>query len=181
MPQSIDTKISLGDFNLSSLSKATLPTLTEITFRPHSAHYYSFTATIWNSYDGREVSLVQLARLIASTGHVRKIDDFTIKPIEQHSYLLNGFNRHISLSITAEAGRDHVDTTRTRSQNSKAVNVRAFISRGSELSSSDDDKSRLSDSNPEFGNDGNGDGYSSENELSRSGTRMNVLWDPIDE
>jgi hypothetical protein len=181
MPQSIDTKMSLGDSNLSPSSRTTPPTLTEITFRPHSAHCYSFTATIWDGCDGRGVSLVQLARLIASTGHVGKIDDFTIKPIEQHSYLLSGFSRHISPPITAEAGRDHVGATHTRPQDGKAVDAGAFTSWGSEPSSSDDDESGLSDSDPELGSDGDGDGYSSEDELGRSGTRMNVPWDPIDE
>jgi hypothetical protein len=179
MPQSIDTKMSLGDSNLSPSSRATPPTLTEITFRPHSAHCYSFTATIRDGCDGRGVSLAQLARLIANTGHVGKIDDFTIKPIEQHSYLLSGFSRHTSSSITAEVGRDHVDATRTRPQDGKAVDTGAFTSRRSEPSSSDDDESGLSDSDPELGSDG--DGCSSEDELGRSGTRMNVPWDPIDE
>jgi hypothetical protein len=110
---------------------------------------------------------------------VGKIDDFTIKPIEQHSYLLSDFNRHTSSSITAKAGRDHVDATRTRPQNGKTVNAGAFISRESEPSSSDNDESGLSDSDPELGSDGNG--CSSEDELGRSGTRMNILWDLIDE
>jgi len=181
MPQSIDTKMSLGDFNLSPLFKATPPTLTEITFRPYSAHCYSFTATIWDGCDGRGVFFAQLARLIASTGHVGKTNDFTIKPIQQHSYLLSGFSWHTSLSITAEAGREHVDATRTRPQDGKAVDVGAFTSRGSKPSSSDDDESGLSDRDPELGSDGDGDGYSSEDELGRSGTRMNIPWDPIDE
>jgi hypothetical protein len=55
-------------------------------------------------------------------GHVGKIDDFAIKPIEQRSFLLTGFSRHTSsrlsssgttMSTTAEAGRNHVDGTRT--------------------------------------------------------------------
>ncbi|KUJ10218.1 uncharacterized protein LY89DRAFT_739958 [Mollisia scopiformis] len=179
--QSIDTKMSLSNSNLSPSSRATPPTLTEITFRPHSAYCYSFTATIRDGCNGRGVSLAQLARLIASTGHIGKINDFTIKPIEQHSYLLSGFSRHTSSSITAEAGRDHVDATRTRPQDSKVVDAGAFISRGSEPSSSDDDESGLSDSDPELGSDCDSDGCSSEDELGRSGSRMNVPWDPIDE
>merc|ERR1711900_1181 len=181
MPQSIDTKMSLGDSNLSPSSRATSPTLTEITFRPHSAHCYSFTATIWDGCDGRGVSLAQLARLIASTGHVGKIDDFTIKPIEQHSYLLSGFSWHTLSSFTAEAGRDNVDTSRIWPRDGKAVDAGAFISRERESSSGDDDESGLSHSDIEFGSDGDGDGCSSEDELGRSGTRMNVPWDPIDE
>lgn len=173
--------MSLGDSNLSPSSRATPPTLTEITFRPHSAHCYSFTVTIWDGCDGRGVSLAQLARLIACTSHVGKIDDFTIKPIEQHLYLLSGFSQYTSLSITAEAGRDHLDVTRTRPQDGRAVDTRAFTSRGSEPSSSDDDESGLGDSDPELGSDGDGDGYSSEDELAGPGTRMNVPWDPIRE
>jgi hypothetical protein len=95
MLQSIGITMSLNDSYLGPSSRAT-PTLTEITFRPHSAHYSSFTATIQDGCDGRRVSLAQLARLIANTGHVGKIDDFTIKPIKQYSYLLSSFSRHIS-------------------------------------------------------------------------------------
>jgi hypothetical protein len=173
--QSIDTKMSLGDSNLSLSSRATPPTLIEITFRPHSVHCYSFTATIRDGCNGQGVSLAQLARVIASTGHIGKIDDFTIKPIEQHSYLLSGFSRDTSLSIAVEAGRDQVNATRTRSRNCKAVDTRAFISWvGGEPSSSDDDESGLSDSGPELGSDGDSDGCLSEDEFGRSGTRMNV-------
>merc|ERR1711977_561294 len=149
--QSIDTTMPLNDSSLGRSSRATPPTLTEITFRPHSAYCYSFTAVVRDGCDGRGVSLAQVVQLIASTGHVGKIDDFTIKPMEQHSYLLSGFSRYTSSSITAEAGRDHVD------------------------------ESGLSDSDPELGSDGDSDGCSSEEELGRSGTRMNVPWDPIDE
>jgi len=179
--QSIDTTMPLNDSSLGRSSRATPPTLTEITFRPHSAYCYSFTAVVRDGCDGRGVSLAQVVQLIASTGHVGKIDDFTIKPMEQHSYLLSGFSRYTSSSITAEAGRDHVDATRTRSQDGKAVDAGAFISRGSEPLSSDVDESGLSDSDPELGSDGDSDGCSSEEELGRSGTRMNVPWDPIDE
>merc|ERR1711900_149722 len=181
MLQSIDAKVSLGDSNLSPSSRATSPTLTEITFRRHSAHCYSFTATIWDGCDGRGVSLAQLARLIASTGHVGKIDDFTIKSMKQHSYLLSGFSWHTLSSFTAEAGRDNVDTSRIWLRDGKAVDAGAFISRERESSSGDDDESGLSHSDIEFGSDGDGDGCSSEDELGRSGTRMNVPWDPIDE
>jgi hypothetical protein len=181
MPPSIDTKMSPSDSNLSSSFKATPPILTEITFRPHSAYCYSFTAMIRDGCDGRGVSLAQLARLIANTGHVGKIDDFTIKPIEQHSYLLSGFSRHTSSLMTAEAGRDHANATRTQTQDDKAVDTGAFTLRRGVPASSDDDESGLSDSDPELGSDGDGDGYSSEDELGLSGTRMNVPWDPIDE
>jgi hypothetical protein len=148
MPQSIDTKMPLDDSSLGRSSKATLPTLTKITFRPHSAHCYSFTTMIRDSCDGRGVFFGQLARLIESIGHVGKIDDFTVKPLQEHSFLLTGFSRHVSswplfggetLSTTAEAGRDHVDGTHTRPQEGKAVDAGGFTSRRSEPSSSDAD------------------------------------------
>ena len=41
IPPSISTEMSPGNSNLSPVSKATPPMLTEITFRPHSAHCYS--------------------------------------------------------------------------------------------------------------------------------------------
>lgn len=75
-----------------------------------------------------------------------KTDDFTIKLIEELSYLLNGFSRHISSSITAEASRNHVNTTRTRPTSGKAVGTKAFTSRGSEPSNGDDDESEVSHS-----------------------------------
>ncbi|KAL5312933.1 hypothetical protein ACEPPN_019359 [Leptodophora sp. 'Broadleaf-Isolate-01'] len=179
MPQSIDTKMSLGNYNLSPSSRATLPTLTEITFRPHSAHCYSFTATIQDGCDGPGLSLGQVVRLITSIGHVGKIDDFTIKPMEQHSYLLSGFSYHPSsrlsssgtaLSTTAEAGRDHVDATRPGSHHGRAVDARALASRRCEPSSSNDDGG-LSDSDPDVSSDDDG----------CSSARMNIPWDPVDE
>ncbi|KAG4440623.1 hypothetical protein IFR05_003882, partial [Cadophora sp. M221] len=96
MSQSIDITMPLDDSSLGRSSRATPPTLTEITFRPHSAHCYSFTAVVRDGCDGRGVSLGQVVRLIASIGHVGKINDFTIKPVEQHSYLLSGFSWHTS-------------------------------------------------------------------------------------
>ncbi len=77
-------------------SRDILLTLIEITFRPHSPHCCSFTAVIRDGCDGRGVSFGQLISLIESIGHAGKIDDFTIKPIEQHSFLLTSFSRHTS-------------------------------------------------------------------------------------
>ncbi|MCJ1357476.1 MAG: hypothetical protein MMC33_007472 [Icmadophila ericetorum] len=188
MPQSIDTTMPLNDSSLGRSSRATPPALTEITFRPYSAHCYSFTAVVRDGCDGRGVSLAQVVRLIASTGHVGKIDDFTIKPMEQQSYLLSGFSWHASsrlsssgtaLSTTAEAGYDYVNTTRTRPQHSKAVDARALLSRRCEPSSSNDDGG-LSDSDPDISSDD--DGCSSEAEKQGClSVRMNIPWDPVDE
>ncbi|KAH6694352.1 hypothetical protein BKA61DRAFT_711903 [Leptodontidium sp. MPI-SDFR-AT-0119] len=188
MPQSINIMMRLGDSSLGRPSRATTPTLTEITFRPHSAHCYSFTAMIRDGCDGRGVSLAQLARLIANTGHVGKIDDFAIKPIEQHSYLLSGFSRHVSsrpsfggaaLSTTAEVGNDHLDATRTRPKEGRAVDAGALASQRSEPPLSSNDDGSLSDSDSESSSDD--DECSAEDEQGRSNTRKNVPWDPIDE
>jgi hypothetical protein len=106
--------------NLDRSSRAVLPTLAEATFRPYSADCCSFTAVI---YAEQGVSFGQLSRLIASIGHVGKIDDFIIKPMEQHSFLVTGFSRYTpsrlssggkAVSTAAEAGRTHKDATRPR-------------------------------------------------------------------
>jgi hypothetical protein len=111
---------------------------------------------------------------------VGKINDFTIKLMEQYSYLLTGFSRHNSsrpmfggttLSTTTEAGRDHVGVTRTRPPEGRAVDVGTPVWQRSEPSSSDSD--------PESGSDD--DGCSSEDELGCSGARMNIPWGPVDE
>jgi hypothetical protein len=159
----------LNDSSHGRSSRATSPTLTEITFRPHSAHCFSFTAVVQGDCDGRGVSLAQVVQLIASTGHVGKIDDFTIKPIEQHSYLLSGFSWHASsrllssgtaLSTTAEAGRDR-DGARCK------------------LSSKNNDGG-LSDSDSDVSTDDDGC-WSEAEKQGRLSVRMNIPWDPIDE
>jgi hypothetical protein len=129
--------------------------------------------------DGRGVSFSQVARLIESIGLVGKTDDFTIKPMEQQSFLLTGFSRHTSSQpssgggtlSTAEVGRIHKNTRRTRPQDGRAVDAGALESR-SEPSSSDDDGG-LSNSDPESSSDDNGcssgdeQGYSSTSKYSR--------------
>jgi hypothetical protein len=78
------------------------------------------------------VSLSQLAQLIKSISHVERIDDFTIKPLEQHLFLVTGFSRQTSsqpsfggatLLTAAEAGRKRIDATRTRPQDGGAVDA----------------------------------------------------------
>jgi len=168
-------------------SRDVLPTLTEVTFRPHSTHCCSFTAVIRDSCDGRGVSFGQFARLIESIGHVGKIDDFTIKPIEQHSFLVTGFSRYTpsqpsfggaTMSTAAEAGRKHINATRNRPQDGRAVDARALASRRSESSSSDDDSS-LSDSDPESSSDD--DGCLSDNKQEHSSTSKQSRWSDLDE
>jgi hypothetical protein len=92
-PQTIDTETPPNYSNPGGSSSNFLPTLTEVTFRPHSPHCYSFTIVIREGYNRRGVSFSQVVRLIASIGHIGKIVDFTIKPLQQHSFLLTGFSR----------------------------------------------------------------------------------------
>ena len=185
MPQTIDTEILSDCYNLGRSSRDTLPTLAEVTFRPHSTRCCTFTAVIRDGRDGRGVSFSQLAQLIESVGHVGKIDDFTIKPIEQHSFLLTGFSRHTSsrlssgtiLSPTVEANRVFDNAPSTTLQHSKAADAGALLSEGSEPSSSDDE-SGLSDSDSDLSSD---DDACSSKKKQGSNTRMNIPWEPVDE
>jgi hypothetical protein len=156
--------------NLIQSSSDILLTLTEVTFRPHSTHCCSFTAVVNESCDEGGVSFSQLTRLIESIGHVGKIDDFTIKPLQQHSFLLTGSSRHTSsrlsssettVSTAVEAGPVHGNTTRNRPQEGRTVDARALASR-SEPSSSDD-------------------ACSSEAEQGRSSKSKHIPWSQLDE
>jgi hypothetical protein len=184
-PQTIDTEIPSDCDNLGRSSSDILPTLTEVTFRPHSTRYCSFTAVVRDGRDGRGISFSQLAQLIESVGHVGRIDDFTIKPIEQHSFLLTGFSRHTSsplssgtiLSRTVEANCIFDNTHSTTLQHSKAVGAGTLLSEESEQSSINDE-SGLSDSDPDLSSD---DDACSSKKKQGSSIRMNIPWDPIDE
>ncbi|KAI9772983.1 MAG: hypothetical protein M1840_008865 [Geoglossum simile] len=147
VPQATDTDMSPDYCNPSP--RNVLLILTEVTFHPYSLYCYSFTT---------------LAQLIESIGHVGKIDDFTIKLIEHHSFLLTGFSWYTlsqpsfsraTLLTTTEAGRNHIDATHTRPQNGRAIDARALASRRNEPPSSDNDGS-LSDSDPESSSGDNG-------------------------
>jgi hypothetical protein len=135
--------------------------------------------------NGRGFSFSQLAQLIESVGHVGKIDDFTIKPIEQHSFLLTGFSQRTSsplssgtiLSPTVEANYVFDNAPPTTLQHSKAVGAGALLSEESEPSSSDD-QNGLSDSDPDLSSD---DDVCSNKKKQGSSIRMNIPWDPIDE
>lgn len=193
LPSPAPSLLQVTDTDMSpdhrSLDRSTLPTLTEVTFRPHSQHCYSFTAVIREGYNGRGVSFSQVAQLIESIGHIGKIDDFTIKPLEQHSFLLTGFSRHTpsrlspsgtDISTAAGAGRKYVNATRTRPRHGRAIQAGALASQGSEPASSDSDESGLSSSDPDVSSDD--DGCSSEAEKQGSfSIRMNTRWDPVDE
>jgi hypothetical protein len=135
--------------------------------------------------DGLGISFSQLTQLIESVSHVGRIDDFTIKPIEQHSFLLTGFSRHTSsplasgtiLSRTVEANCVFDNAPSTTLQYSKAVGAGILLSEESEPSSSNDE-SGLSDSDPDLSSDD--DACSSKKKKGFS-IRMNIPWDPIDE
>ena len=183
----VDTDMSPDCCNFDRLSSVALPTLTEVTFRPHSPHCCSFTAVIRDGCAERGVSFSQVVRLIASIGHVGKIDDFTIRPVKQQSFLLTGFSRHTSsrpsfgsatLSTAEKAGRDHVDAMRTRPQEGRAVDVGALASRKSKPSISDDDGG-LSNGDSESSSED--DGCSSEDDQGRSSMSKHSRWSDLDE
>jgi len=164
-----------------------LPTLTEVTFRLYSQHCCSFIAVVQDSCDERGVSFSQLTQLIRSIGYVGKIDDFTIKPLQQHSFLLTGFSRHPSSQLfssstamltAVEADPILDDAPSTILQHGRAVDTGTVTQRESEPASSDDE-SGLSDSDPDPSSDD--DGCSSEDEQTHSSTRKNIPWDAIDE
>lgn len=139
-PQTIDMEIPSDCDNLGRSSSDILPTLTEVTFRPHPTRRCSLHSGGPNGRDGRGISFSQVAQLIESVGHVGRIDDFTIKPIEQHSFLLTGFSRHTSsplpsgtlLSPTVEAKCVFDNAPSTTLQHSKAVGARALLSPSSD-------------------------------------------------
>jgi hypothetical protein len=90
----------------------------------------------------RNCYLQRLAQLIESIGHVGKIGNFTIKPLQQHSFLLTSFSRHTSYqppSSGTTVSAIHDDATRTRLQRSREIDSEAVASLGTEGVSSDDD------------------------------------------
>ncbi|KUJ07306.1 uncharacterized protein LY89DRAFT_362820 [Mollisia scopiformis] len=88
----MDTETLFDYSNLSRSSNDFLPTLTEVTFRPYSQHCCSFIVVVQEGCDGQGVSFRQVAKLIETIGYVGKIDDFTIKPLQRHSFLMTSFS-----------------------------------------------------------------------------------------
>lgn len=170
--------------NLDWLLRATL---TEVMFHLHFSHCCFFTAVIQDGCAEWEVSFSQVVWLIASISHVRKIDNFTIKPVEQHLFLLTGFSQHTSsrpsfndtaLLTAAKAGRDHIDATCTWPQRDRAVDAKALASRRSKPSISNDDGG-LSNSNSESSSDD--DGCLSEDKQDCLSTSKHSQWSDLDE
>lgn len=187
-PHTTDTDMSPNCCNLDRLFRAALLTLIEVTFHLHSSHCCFFTAVIQNGCAEQEVSFSQVVWLIASIGHVGKIADFTIKLIEQHSFLLTGFSRHTSsrpsfndtaLSTAAKTGCIHSNVTCTRSQKDRAVHVNALVLQRSEPLSSDDN-SGLSDSDPDLSSDDDRC-LSEAKKQGRSSKSKYSSWEPVDE
>jgi hypothetical protein len=187
IPYTTDIDIPPDSCNLDQSSGAALPTLTEVIFRPHSVYYYSFTIVIRDSYNGQGVSFGQLVRLIASISYMGKIADFTIKPIEQHSFFLTGFSRHTSsrlsssgtiLPTTAEADPILDDAPLTILEHSRAVNTGALASQGSGPFTSVNESGL---SNSDLDPSSNDNRCSSEDEQSRSSTSKQSRWSSLDE
>jgi len=173
-PRTTDTETPPNNNNLGGSPSSFFPTLSEITFRPYSQYCYSFTAVIRQGYDGQGVSFSQVAQLIESIGHIGKIDDFTIKLLQQHSFLLTGFSQHTSsrlssggttLLTAAEASATHRDVTHTRLQLGRAADTRTLMSQGS---SDDSDAESTS-------------GCLSEAEQGHSSTSKQRRWPDLDE
>jgi hypothetical protein len=130
------------------------------------------------------VSFNQLAQLIKSIGYVGKLDDFTIKPLQQESFLLTGVGQHTSSRLSPSETMTlppHVkphtpsyDEARTRLRHGRAGQV---TTRGSTRAISDDHSLSDSDLNPRSDDDG----CCSEDEQHRSSTRKHIPWDEIDE
>lgn len=179
-PQALDIEMPPNLYNVGGSSRNISLTLTEITFRPHSPHYCSFTVMIQIYRDKPELSFGQLARLIENIGHIGKIDDLTIKPMTQNSFLVTGFSLHTSSRLSrkgtiagtaAEASHKHGDPTDVRLKHGKGVDVGATASEEVEPLNSDED-SVLSDSDSDPSSDD--DSSSSEDELGRLSMRKNI-------
>ncbi|CAG8982703.1 hypothetical protein HYALB_00000984 [Hymenoscyphus albidus] len=180
MPSTLETiSTELPSVYSGGPSKDTLPTLTEITFRPQSSYCFSFTAIVQEGHNGQGVSFNQLAQLIKNTGYIGKIDDFTIKPL-QDSFLLTGFSRHTPPRLMPNGTtvltprnviRIHDDETRSKFWYDKVV------ASGEVESSSSDENDSLSDNNHDS-NSKAADRYSIGD---RSSMRKNIRWVPLDD
>jgi hypothetical protein len=107
-----------------------------------------------------EFSFGQVAKLIENIGYVGKIDDFTIKPLTQNSFLLVGFSR--TTGTASEASCIHRDAKGIQLQHGKAVDTKAIAPcKGELLRSGDDDVLSDSDPDPSSSDD---DGSSAEDE-----------------
>ncbi|KFZ18279.1 hypothetical protein V501_01302 [Pseudogymnoascus sp. VKM F-4519 (FW-2642)] len=161
---------SLDCGTLSESSKHTQPLLTEVTFRPHSPNCLYFSAFIQDDRVEPELSFGQLSKLIECVGHAGNIEDLTIKPLKQHSFLVTGFSR-LTSSRPSQSGKTVRSTTNAclvplgarRTRLDKGGSASAFPSQRRETSRS-------------VGSDD--DACSSEDELGRLDTRKYSQWSP---
>jgi hypothetical protein len=166
----MDTEMSSDRGTLSESPKHIQPLLTEVTFRLHSPTCYSFSAFIQDDRDEPEFSFGQFSKIIECVGHAGNIEDLTIKPLKQHSFLVTGFSRHTS-SRPSQSGRTVGSTTfacrvplvARHTRLDKGRSASAFPSQRRETSSS-------------VGSDD--DACSSEDELGRLDTRKYSQWSP---
>jgi hypothetical protein len=131
----------------------------------------------------RPTSSRSLTPFSPSDGYVGKLDDFTIKPLQQESFLLTRISQRTSSRLSssgtttlpphAYAHTPSNNAARTRLRHGRAG--RAVASRESTSTISDDDS--LSDRDPDLSSDD--DGCCSEDEQHRSSTRKHILWDEI--
>ncbi|ELR09122.1 hypothetical protein VC83_04383 [Pseudogymnoascus destructans] len=160
---------SLDRGALSESSKHTRPLLTEVTFRPYSPDYYSFSALIQDDRDEPEFTFGQFSKLVECVGHAGNTKDLTIKQLKQHLFLVTGFSRRTS-SRPSQSGRTVRSTTNAclvplsagRTLADKGRSASTFPSQRREASSRIVDYSF-------------GDG-SSEDELGRSDKRKYSQW-----
>lgn len=172
--------------NLDGLFRSILSTLIEVTFHSQSLHYCFFTATIQNSYNEWEVSFSQLVWLIKSTDYVEKIDDFMIKSIKQHLFIMTDFSQHASfwllfsettVSTAVKASSIHRNAACIQLQHDKAIDVKALALQESKLFSNNDNCG-LSNSNSDFSD--NNDRCSSKKKQRHLHISKHSQWSDLD-
>ncbi|KFY78272.1 hypothetical protein V499_02527 [Pseudogymnoascus sp. VKM F-103] len=154
---------------LSESSRHTRPLLTEVTFRPHSPDYYSFSAFIQDDRDEPEFTFGQFSKLIECVGYAGNTKDLTIKQLKQHLFLVTGFSRRTS-SRPSQSGRTVRSTT-----NACLVPLSARRTRADKGRSASTFPSQRREASSHIVDYSFGDG-SSEDELGRSDTRKYSQW-----
>ncbi|KAL5347675.1 hypothetical protein ACLOAV_007084 [Pseudogymnoascus australis] len=150
-------------------SKHTRPLLTEVTFRPYSPDYYSFSALIQDDRDEPEFTFGQFSKLIDCVGHSGNTKDLTIKQLKQHLFLVTGFSRRTS-SRPSQSGRTVRSTT-----NACLVPLSARRTRADKGRSASTFPSQRREASSHIVDYSFGDG-SSEDELGRSDKRKYSQW-----
>jgi hypothetical protein len=164
--------------------------LIEITFCLHSLYYCSFTVAFHVDCSKLEFSFGQIARLIKNISYVKRISDFAVKLLTQHSFLLTGVSlrtpsrlSHNKVTIGTAAEAIPKDATGIYLQHGNAINAKATaLCKGKLSYSRDDDVLTDSDLDLSDGNSDSDDDKSSiEDEHQRSSARKHSVWLPLDE